>query len=175
MIESPYNVIEHQEHAIGRFHIVMDTFLIDGKTYPYSYEQVESCACILPLYKGKVILIKQYRHTFKKWLWELPAGGLNGEAPEVAARRELSEETGYVAGRMDFLGAYPVSQGTSTAIAHIYVADCVERCEQHLEKTEMIEVYEVEIETFKKMIQSQEFTHMVGMLAWYLYQDSTER
>lgn len=175
LTKCPYKVIEHQEHSIGRFNIVMDTLLIDGKTYPYSYEQVESCVCVLPIYKGKIVLIKQYRHTFKKWMWELPAGGLNGEDPETAARRELSEETGYIANRMDFLGVYPVSQGTSTAIAHMFVADCAERHEQHLEKTEMIEVHEVEMGTFKKMIKDREFTHTVGMIAWYLYRDSMER
>lgn len=164
-----YHVVEHEEHSIGRFNIIKDTILIGQETYPYSYEQVDNCACVLPIYNGRVVLIKQYRHTFRQWLWELPAGGLGGDPPEIAAKRELAEETGYVANKVLFLGKYPVSQGTSTAVAHIFVAECSGKHKQNLEKTELIEVYEVEINEFEEMIRRREFTHMVGVLAWFLY------
>jgi ADP-ribose diphosphatase len=58
---------------------------------------------------GHVILIKQYRHAVKQWLWELPAGSVDeGETPEAAARRECHEEIGQVPTTIVRLGSlYP--------------------------------------------------------------------
>lgn len=45
--------------------------------------------------KGNICLLRQYRHVFKDWLWELPAGKIDdAEEPIVTARRELMEEAG---------------------------------------------------------------------------------
>ena len=47
--------------------------------------------------KGHVVLIRQYRYSLNRWMWELPAGSVDeGEQPEAAARRECHEEIGQV-------------------------------------------------------------------------------
>ena len=58
---------------------------------------------------GKIILIRQYRYTIDKWIWELPAGSLKpNEDPDKAAARECEEEIGMVPGRVERLCAlYP--------------------------------------------------------------------
>lgn len=54
-----------------------------------------------------VILIRQYRHVIRRWIWELPAGTLEpGEAPATAARRECEEEVGLRPRSMTRLGVY---------------------------------------------------------------------
>lgn len=63
-------------------------------------------AAIVPLTaEGEVVLVRQYRHATGGWLLEIPAGVLEpGEAPDACARREVEEETGLRAGRLDALG-----------------------------------------------------------------------
>ena len=65
---------------------------------------------VLPvLPDGKILLIRQYRHATRQYLWELVAGRMDpGETPKVAAARELIEETGYRAKHMRvFLDVFP--------------------------------------------------------------------
>ena len=58
---------------------------------------------------GEVILIRQYRYSIDRWIWELPAGSLKpGENPDLAAARECEEEVALVPGRVERLrGFYP--------------------------------------------------------------------
>ena len=65
---------------------------------------------VLPvLPDGRILLIQQYRHATRQYLWELVAGRMDpGETPKVAAGRELIEETGYRAKRLRvFLDVFP--------------------------------------------------------------------
>jgi ADP-ribose diphosphatase len=58
---------------------------------------------------GEVILIRQYRYSIDRWIWELPAGSLKPqENPDVAAARECEEEIGLVPGKIERLrGFFP--------------------------------------------------------------------
>jgi ADP-ribose pyrophosphatase len=61
---------------------------------------------------GRVILIRQYRHVLKRWIWELPAGTLEpGERPRRGAIRECEEETGWRPGRVVRLGELYATPG----------------------------------------------------------------
>jgi len=65
---------------------------------------------VLPLLSdGRILLIRQYRHATRRYLWELVAGRIDpGETPKQAAMRELAEETGYRAERCKtFLDVFP--------------------------------------------------------------------
>ena len=71
------------------------------------------CVVLIPMLDdGRVVLIRQYRHSVKRVLWELPAGGINpGEAPEAAALRECEEETKLAPGRVERLSALFAAPG----------------------------------------------------------------
>jgi ADP-ribose pyrophosphatase len=71
------------------------------------------CVVLIPLqHDGRVVLIRQYRHSVKRDLWELPAGGINaGESPEAAAARECEEEIGLVPGRIERIAGLLPSPG----------------------------------------------------------------
>jgi ADP-ribose pyrophosphatase len=79
---------------------------------------------ILPLdEKGNLLFVRQYRHAAGLDLLELPAGTLDeAEAPEACAHREVREETGMAAGKMDHLGGFFLAPGYSTEYMHVYLA-----------------------------------------------------
>ena len=73
---------------------------------------------------GKIILIRQYRYTIDRWIWELPAGSLKpGEDPDHAAARECEEEIGLAPGKITRLGGYYPTPGFCDEVMNYY------RCE----------------------------------------------
>jgi ADP-ribose pyrophosphatase len=93
------------------------------------WEAVErvGCDCVVALVPftedGAVILIRQFRPPLNCFVVELPAGLCEpGERPEGAAKRELTEETGYSAGELHFLAKGPLSSGISSEMLTVYLA-----------------------------------------------------
>lgn len=80
-------------------------------------------AVVVPLLgDGRVVLVRQLRYPFGRHLLELPAGKLGpGEDPAVAAGRELTEETGWVAGSLEKLTSIYTSPGFCDEELHIYL------------------------------------------------------
>lgn len=97
-------------------------------------------AVILPLLDdGRVVLIRNVRPAVDKELLELPAGKVDaGEDAETCARRELREETGYEAGRLEKLCEFYPSPGILTEKLHAFVARDLSQVGQALEDGEDI-------------------------------------
>ena len=78
---------------------------------------------IVPLLEGDdVLLVRQYRLPAEKVLLEVPAGGVDrGESVEAAAQRELGEECGRRAGRLERLGGFYVSPGFCNEFVHVFL------------------------------------------------------
>jgi ADP-ribose pyrophosphatase len=73
--------------------------------------------------EGNVILVRQYRLPADESLLEIPAGGVDEEESiEAAAQRELREETGYRAGKLERLTGFFVSPGYCTEFIHVFLA-----------------------------------------------------
>lgn len=73
--------------------------------------------------EGRVVLVRQYRHAVRGVITEVPAGKLDGdEDPVVAAGRELREETGYRAERLERLGGIYPAPAWSTEFIYFYLA-----------------------------------------------------
>lgn len=74
--------------------------------------------------EDRVALVRQYRHAIKRYLLELPAGGLEpGEAPLETAQRELREEVGAEAAVWTRLGSFFSSPGFANEILHVFLAE----------------------------------------------------
>lgn len=120
------------------------------------WEAVErvGCDCIVGMVpftgEGEVILIRQFRPPVDCFVIELPAGLCEpGEAPEEAAKRELVEETGYSAGKLDFLAEGPLSSGISSEMLTVYLARGLSYIGiGERDETEEIEVLKMPLDTF---------------------------
>jgi len=89
-----------------------------------------------------VCLLYQYRHVCNGWVWELPAGKIDGgEAPLMTAQRELKEEAGRTAQNWYSLGHMISSPGVFTEIVHCYLATDLMVCDTGHEPEELIEIH----------------------------------
>ncbi len=91
----------------------------------------------------RLLLIRQYRHAAGGYLWEIPAGCRDGdEAPEATARRELQEETGYLADHLERLTTVWTTPGFTDEVIHLFLATGLTRGSDALEADEVLAVHE---------------------------------
>lgn len=114
----------------------------DGEVVARDFLHYGGAAVVLPvLSDGRMVLIRNRRFAVGEYLWEFPAGMIDpGEEPEVCASRELIEETGYKAGRVETLGSFYLAPGTADEVMHCFLASDLEEGPQQLEKHEEITV-----------------------------------
>ena len=105
----------------------VDQIIDSHSSQPVRREVVRhpGAAAIIPCLPGaEVVLVRQYRYPIDKWLWEIPAGLLEpNEKPEDCAARELIEETGYKAGKLNLLATLHSSPGFSDEVLYLFFAD----------------------------------------------------
>jgi len=122
-----------------------------GKTSTLEIVVHPGAVCVVPrLDNGDVILVRQYRHAAGKRLLEICAGGLNpGEDPLEAARRELEEETGYLAGKLIERARFWTTPGFTTEFMYLYEATDLTKTQTNPDEDEIIDV---EIATQKECL-----------------------
>jgi len=99
------------------------------------------CASDPPGADPTILLIRQFRYATGGQLWEIPAGTLDaGEDPEACARRELMEETGVTAARLQRLTSIWTTPGFTNEVIHLYLATGLTTGEPSRERDEFIEV-----------------------------------
>jgi ADP-ribose pyrophosphatase len=110
-------ILESRVVYKGRSSVVADLLeFADGSRHEWVYfkgrEGPGAVAVAAFTKEKKMILTKQYRHPFGTLMEDLPAGGMSeGETPEQAALRELEEETGYTAERLEWIGRFTWAPG----------------------------------------------------------------
>lgn len=104
----------------------------------------EAAAVVAVDDKDRILLVRQHRYAIDQYQWELPAGLLDaGEAPEAAARRELLEETGYTAEKMELLLSFYSSPGCHDEKIHIFKGTGLKRqAELQLDQDELLTAHE---------------------------------
>ena len=116
--------------------------LPDGRTAGFEMVRHPGGAAVLPLLDdGRVVLLRQFRPAAGGIIWEIPAGRLEpGEAPADCVARELAEEAGYRAGRLEPLGELLPAVGFCTERIYLFVARDLWPVAQALEPDEYLEV-----------------------------------
>ncbi|MBD2773313.1 NUDIX hydrolase [Iningainema tapete] len=129
-------------------------------------------AVILPITTNKeIIFVRQYRHAVGEFVLELPAGRFNPaqESTEVAAKREMEEETGYTTQLVRKIATQYDNPSKDTNKIHLFLAENVVKfAEQKLDITEEIEVVLIPIELVKDKIRQGEICVTGSIAAIYL-------
>jgi ADP-ribose pyrophosphatase len=125
--------------------------LPNGDDITYTVIEHDGWALVVPvLADRRVVMVRVFRHTLQRTLLECPSGGCDGEAPELAGRRELEEETGFLARDMIHLGHFAACSGISNECFDVFLAPepTPDGTMQH-ENTEQIEVELIPLERLR--------------------------
>jgi len=128
-----------------------------------------SVACLAVHDDGRLVLVRQYRHAVGAAVWELPAGRLDPhETPEAGARRELEEEVGLRAGRMEKLLEFWTTPGFCDEAMHLFRATGLTLVPARPEADERIEVLEASYEQARAMVARGELREGKTLVALLL-------
>lgn len=119
---------------------------------------------------GQVLLVRQYRTALGGWTLEIPAGSLEpGETPEACVQRELAEEVGHEAGRVEHLVTFAPSPGFLTELLYLYLCTDLRPRVLPREEEEM-EVVAVPLHEARRLVDRGEVRDaktIIGLLlAW---------
>jgi ADP-ribose pyrophosphatase len=107
------------------WNVVSETFEFAEQQLTRQFVEHPGAVAVLALNeKNQVLMIRQYRQPVRQYLWEIPAGLLDvpGESLETAATRELSEETGYQAEKIEHLIDFYTTPGGNNEMIRIFLA-----------------------------------------------------
>lgn len=115
--------------------------LADGTMTTREVIQHPGAVVLIPVLGSQVVLVSQFRYATGEMLLELPAGTLEpNEPPEQAAHRELREETGYTAGRLQPIGRFFSAPGFTSELLHVFLADQLQPGLAHPDDDERLSV-----------------------------------
>ena len=140
--------------------------LPNGRRVALDVVRHPGASAVVPFETGSsVLLIRQFRHAAGGTIWEVPAGKLDGDAPEVCARKELEEEAGRRAGRLEALGPIWTTPGFTDEVIHLFAAFDLEKIPMRHEPDEVIEVVEMPLARALEMVWSGELRDAKSALA----------
>jgi ADP-ribose pyrophosphatase len=143
----------------------------DGSTGELEMVRHPGASAVVPLLGDldddpEVLLIRQYRYAAEGYLYEIPAGRLDpGEAPLACAHRELAEETGYTATRVEHLFTMFTTPGFTDETIHLFVATGLVAGEAKREADEFMELAPTKLSRALSMIEQGEIQDAKTALA----------
>ena len=153
LIETP---VSSEEIFSGEVvHLVRDTVkLPNGKLATREIVRHPGAVCIVPLTEDEEVYVeRQFRYAFNQVLLEIPAGKLErGEDPLLAAKRELSEETGISAERWESLGEFWGSVAIFDERIHTFLARGLSFASAHMDEDEFLNVERMPLKALRDMV-----------------------
>ncbi|MFH1604112.1 MAG: NUDIX hydrolase [Pseudomonadota bacterium] len=141
----------------------------DGKAATREYVEHNGAVMIIPvLDSGELLMERQYRYVMRRHCIEFPAGKIDaGEEPLATGRRELLEETGYVAGEWTYLTTIHPTVAYSTERILVYLARGLRHEGNKLDDGEFLEVLDLSLGALLELVRSGEITDVktvIGVL-----------
>jgi ADP-ribose pyrophosphatase len=114
---------------------------------------------------NKILMVNQFRYPWMQESWEVPSGLLNeGEDPKIAAKREILEETGYSVKSLQFLLKFH-DVGFANGWGYLFFGRVRKGGKQKLDPNEFIDVAEIKLSTFNKMVENNNIIHSPTLLS----------
>jgi ADP-ribose pyrophosphatase len=151
----------------------------DGQTHARDIIRHPGAVVILPVTEaGEIVMIRNYRPSVDRTLLEIPAGTMEpGEAAEICAGRELTEETGYRAGEVRFLRTFYASPGICDEAMHLYLATSLREGDPQREAYESIENELVSVEQARSWVADGTIVDgktLIGLLHYFSMEASLD-
>lgn len=144
----------------------------DGSTLTLEMVRHPGAAAVVPLLSDpggadpQVLLIRQYRYAAGGPIWEVPAGVLEpGESPDDCARRELEEETGARAERIEYLTTIYTTPGFTDERIHLFLATGITAGEPRPMLDEFLVVEARPLSRVLEMIRGREIVDSKSIVA----------
>lgn len=154
-----------------KIELVLDTLtLSDGSFAEREVVLHRGAVALVPMVDADhVCLLRNVRYAVRATLWEVPAGTIDpGEHPDSTAARELTEETGYEAGRIVKLREWYVSPGIMSEVMHLYLCEDLTSVGSKLELDENLETHIVRWDEAMAMVRDGRIQDAKSMLALML-------
>ncbi len=141
----------------------------DGRTVDFEVVRHAPATAILALDdRDRAILVYQFRHAIGQEIWEIPAGIMEeGENPLDCARRELQEETGFVAEQWKSLGSMLPAPGFCDEVIYLYLARGLSLGAQNLDDNEFLQPHAIPLEEVHEMALCGDITDGKSLAALY--------
>lgn len=157
--ENPYWQYRHDSYELP-----------NGNEGQYYYVHTRGSVFIVPQVEdGRYVLLRQYRYLNRRESIEFPGGGI-AEGVDILeqAQRELQEEAGYRAGKMEYLGAFNPMNGVTDELCHVYHATALQQVEATPEESEEFEMVLMDAAEIRDAIRRNELWDGMTLAAWAL-------
>jgi ADP-ribose pyrophosphatase len=143
----------------------------DGKVITYTRYHASDVVIVVPfLDRQKLLMIRQFRYPIGKTLLEFPAGHVDkGEDPLDTAARELEEETGYVAKKIDYVYQYHPAVSRTKQLVHVFRATGLSKASatKH-DSGEQIRMNKVQVKELRRLISKGKVENAGTLIAYLL-------
>lgn len=152
----------------------------DGERFERDIVHHPGAVSVVPLHDdGTVTMVRQYRAPLDDLLLEIPAGkrDVEGEAPEVTAGRELEEEVGLRAGRLDLLAEFYNSPGFSDERSFVYLGRDLQpgTMERHGVEEQALIVERIALDDVPALIEARELVDAKSIIGLLLTRERIAR
>ncbi len=149
----------------------------DGRQTKYDIVEHTGSVVILPIdEQGNLLFVRQYRHAAGLDLLELPAGTRDGDEPhEICAAREIREETGMAAGRLEKIGEFYLAPGYSTEFMVVFLATDLSRNPLQADEDEFLQVETIPVKKALEMAEQGDVPDAKSLAALFLAKHYLEK